>query len=388
MAYDYSDIELTLIGPKNYLCVDWGKADSMSLKDTADENVRFISLQFVRSRVWNLLSKGDWRVIGLVKLLKKIKPDLVYMIGTEVSDVTFQVAWAKKRFMPDMKIALFTMRGLNMPLHNLIYRLRWNFVRRFIDAFFCHYPHCTEVLRSQGQVQRPIYMQTQVGVPVDIFTPDITKRKRIREQLGVKDDEYLFGVLGRMDLRKGLLDVLAALPEKAKCKLVMIGDGPDQKRVEEVIQQRGLSERVVLVGRVEYPYAVAEHINGLDCFVAMSKTSSEYIDTFSLSLAQCMATAVPVIVSDSGGLPYQVGKEGIVVKEGDIQGLREAMEFVSSHPDEGRRMGADLQKRVSHAFSVAHLNRCFYYTVQDIFNNVVNVKHIDQQDFSFPSSVG
>lgn len=383
MVQDYSDVEITLIGPTEYINSDWGKPVNMALTAIEDGRFRFIPLRFISNRVWDRICGGGLAIIGLAKSLKKIKPDMVYLIGPETDDMIFQVALVRKIFMPDTKITLFTMRGLDMPLHNIMYRLRWKLVRSIVDAFYCHCPRSMEILRTQGKVKQPIYMQTQVGVPIDIFKPDVTKRKRIRERLGIKDDEYLFGSVSRINIRKGLLDILAALPVKAKWKFLMIGSGPDQEIIEAAVQKQGLSKQVLLLGKVAYPYEVAEFMNALDCSVLMSKTSSEYVDTFALTVAQSMAVGLPVIVSDSGGLDYQVGKEGMVVHEGDVEGLHQAMEFISSHPDEGRRIGKVMRERLLNSFSVPHLNHCFYDTVQDILNGVINPKHMDQQDFTF-----
>jgi glycosyltransferase involved in cell wall biosynthesis len=96
-----------------------------------------------------------------------------------------------------------------------------------------------------------------------------------------------------------------------------------------------------------------------------------------------MAVGVPVIVSDSGGLPYQVGKDGIVVREGDIAGLHDAMERLAVHPDEGRRIGAVLRERLLRSFAVPHLNRCFVAAVRDILAGKWDMEHMDQQDFTF-----
>jgi glycosyltransferase involved in cell wall biosynthesis len=383
MVQDYSDVEITLIGPTEYICADWGEPINLALKAIEQNRFRFIPLQFVFNRVWNRLFQSGSRVVGLSTTLKQIRPDLIYLIGTGTEDVTFQVAWVRKHFMPKTKIALFTMSGVNMPLHDLLFCLRWKLTRSFIDAFYCHCPRSVDVLRSQGKVWQPIYMQTQVGVNVDIFKPDGVKRQWIREKLGVKDDEYLFGSVSRMDIRKGLLDMVDALPVKAKWKFVMIGSGSDQRVVEDAVRARGLTEQVLLPGFVDLPYGVAEYINALDCSVLMSKTLPNNCDTFALAVAQSMAIGLPVIVSDSGGLAYQVGKEGIVVHEGDIEGLHKAMEYVSSNPEKGREIGAKMRTRLLNSFSVPHLNHCFYDTVRDIINGVVNTNHIDQQDFTF-----
>ena len=379
MAQDYPDISITVVGDSKYKIDGWEKSMFRETVEIIDGRFRYIPLPFVNNRQW----RGGYAAKGLGKIIKETKPDFIYLIGTETFDVIFQVAWAIKFYLPDTKIALFTMRGTKLPLSNPNFRLRWKFVRSFVDAFYCHCPRTIEVLRIQGKVRQPIYMQTQVGVSVDIFKPDKEKRKRIREKYGIKNDEYLFGSVSRMDIRKGLLDMIEALPVKSKWKFIMIGSGPDQKVVKEAVRSKGLEDRVLLPGYIDGWENVSEYINALDCSILMSKTLPDNCDTFALAVAQSMAVGLPVIVSDSGGLAYQVGEKGVIVHEGDITGLHKAMEFVSGNPEEGRKIGEVMRKRLLSSFAVPHLNRCFYYTVRDILNDEFNMAHMDQQNFTF-----
>lgn len=379
LVHDYPDVSITLIGDSIYKEDGFGKPSIKKINKIEDGRFCYIPLNFIHKKLW----RGGYSVQGLIGILKKIKPDFIYMIGTEVSDATFQAIWAQKYFLPHSRLALFTMNGVELPFHNLNYRLRWTFLRPFVDAYFCHCPRTVEILRTLGKVKKPIYMQTQVGVPTDIFKPNQEIRKRVRQRLGVNEDEYLFGSVSRMDIRKGLMDMLDALPVQAQWKFVMIGSGPDQNVLEKEVKKRGLDDRVLLPGYVPYPYGVAEMINALDCSVLMSKTTPGWQDTFALAVAQSMAVGLPVIVSESGGLAYQVGKEGIVVPEGDVAKLHEVMEYLSGNPEKGRKIGESMRERLQNSFSVPHLNRCFYHTAIDILSGTFNVAHTDQQNFSF-----
>lgn len=379
MVQDYPDIEVSLIGEAGYRIRGWGKAAVRELDRIEDGRFRFLPLPFVDRRFW----RGGHAVRGLNRVLREFRPHFAYLIGVEASDMIFQVALARKRFLPGLKLAVFSMRGTDLSLRHPLFRWRWRLARSMVDAFFCHCPRCVEVLRVQGKVWQPVYMQTQLGVNVEVFKPDREQRMRVRADLGVRDDEYLFGAVSRMDVRKGLMDMLDALPLSRPWKFVMIGSGPDQEIVADAVRAKGLDDRVLLPGYIDGHERVAGFINALDCSVLMSKTLPDNCDTFALAVAQSMAVGVPVIVSDSGGLSYQVGKDGIVVREGDVAGLHDAMERLATHPDEGRRIGAALRERLLHSFAVPHLNRCFIVAVRDILAGKWDMEHMDQQDFTF-----
>jgi glycosyltransferase involved in cell wall biosynthesis len=379
MVQEHPDVELMLIGDAAYPARGWGNTTIESLGEVAEDRFRFLPLPFVNRRFW----RGGHAVHGLSGVLREFQPHFAYLIGVEASDLIFQVAWARRRYLPGLKMAVFSMRGTDLSFRHPLFRWRWQLAGSMVDAFFCHCPRCVEVLRTQGKVWQPIYMQTQLAVNIEVFRPDAAQRTRVRADLGVRDDEYLFGAVSRMDVRKGLLDMLDALPLSRPWKFVMIGSGPDQKIVAAAVRAKGLDDRVLLPGYIDGQERVAGFINALDCSVLMSKTLPDNCDTFPQAVAQSMAVGVPVIVSDSGGLPYQVGKDGIVVREGDVAGLHDTMERLAAHPDEGRRMGAALRGRLLTSFSVPHLNRCFVNTVRDILDGKWDMEHMDQQNFTF-----
>lgn len=83
--------------------------------------------------------------------------------------------------------------------------------------------------------------------------------------------------------------------EKVPSKLLMIGDGPERQNVERLCRDLGLTHEVRFLGKQD---AIEELLAICDLFVIPSESES-----FGLAALEAMACEVPVISSNSGGLP-------------------------------------------------------------------------------------
>ncbi|MEI8133386.1 MAG: glycosyltransferase, partial [Leptolinea sp.] len=239
------------------------------------------------------------------------------------------------------------------------------------DAIFCHYPDAVDCFRREG-FKGPIYMQTQVGVNANMFTPDQSLRKEIREKYNL-GDSFVFGSATRFTPDKGLGDIIEALPKDGNWKYLMIGSGlPEEEEViNKQIIAKGLQEKIILTGYINRSKMPA-YWNALDCAIHVPRTTENWVETFSLAVVQAMATGKPIIGNTSGSVPYQIGPDGIIVKEGNIQALQDKISWVIENPEHAMLIGEKMMYRALKCFSVQHLNEMFYNTIIDIYNDTFN----------------
>jgi N-acetyl-alpha-D-glucosaminyl L-malate synthase BshA len=102
--------------------------------------------------------------------------------------------------------------------------------------------------------------------------------------------------------------------EKIPSKLLLIGDGPDRRNVEELARQTGLSDEIRFLGKQD---AVEEVLAISDLFLIPSGSES-----FGLAALEAMACEVPVVSSNIGGLP-EVNEEGITGFLSDVGNVDE-----------------------------------------------------------------
>lgn len=147
------------------------------------------------------------------------------------------------------------------------------------------------------------------------------------------------------------------------------------------IKNRHLEDKIILTGYIDSWDEMAAHWNALDCAVHVPLTTLRWEETFSLALVQAMITGLPVIGSSSGSVPYQIGPDGIIVEEGNIEAMREQMIRMMDSPDEKENIGAAMRKRALECFSIYHLDELFYLTLQDIMNGIYDESKIDMAEF-------
>lgn len=130
-----------------------------------------------------------------------------------------------------------------------------------------------------------------------------------RLNLAVKGQDLLIDAVER--LRSRGLDV----------RVDFIGDGKDRSTIENLIKDKGLENRIKLLGVKDMPY-LHVHLCEYDAMVQPSR-----IEGFGLSVAEGMAAGVPVIVSDLPALKEVVddGQFGYIFKSNDAEACADAI---------------------------------------------------------------
>ena len=129
------------------------------------------------------------------------------------------------------------------------------------------------------------------------------------------------------DVVKIFANVNAEMPSK----LVMVGDGPDRVAAEDEARRLGVESSVSFLGKIDN---VAPLLAAADLFLLPSQSES-----FGLSALEALASGVPVIGTNAGGLPEVVrdGETGFLCKVGDVDTMAaRALELLRDR-DDGRR---------------------------------------------------
>ena len=124
-----------------------------------------------------------------------------------------------------------------------------------------------------------------------------------------------------------VLKVFARVNKRIPSKILMVGDGPERYKLEELCAMLGLCSRVKFIGKVRDTQAVLEIS---DLFVLPSETES-----FGLAALEAMAVGVPVISSNTGGIPEVNvhGETGFLSNVGDVDDMAKNALHILSDKD-------------------------------------------------------
>jgi phosphatidylinositol alpha-1,6-mannosyltransferase len=145
---------------------------------------------------------------------------------------------------------------------------------------------------------------------------------------------------------KGADNLLSALPTVLKlfpdAVLVLVGDGDDRKRLEQLAHDLGVSGSTRFLRGLTQDQLFACYAN-CDVFALPSRGEG-----FGLVFLEAMAHAKPVIGGAHGGIPdiVQDGATGLLVSHGDINRLASALETVLADPQYAKQMGIKGRERV------------------------------------------
>lgn len=178
--------------------------------------------------------------------------------------------------------------------------------------------------------------------------PSVNDRHAVRTELGVGPDEWLIGTVARLDPVKSLDTLLEAAPEMLRrrpVRIVIVGDGPERKRLEALTERLGLRPRVCFLGeRLD----ARRWLAGCDVYVNCS--TSEGI---SLTILEAMAAGLPVVATAVGGTPEVVNREcGTLVPAGQTSALAAAILVLAESPDKAHAMGRAARARVETTFTI------------------------------------
>jgi phosphatidylinositol alpha-1,6-mannosyltransferase len=150
---------------------------------------------------------------------------------------------------------------------------------------------------------------------------------------------------------KGADTLIAALPRILQAipdaSLVLVGDGNDRLRLEQLARDSGISEHTHFLRRLQPEQLFACYAN-CDLFALPSRGEG-----FGLVFLEAMACAKPVIGGMHGGIPDIVenGVTGLLVPHGDAGRLAQALESLLTDPNLAREIGERGRERVRTEYS-------------------------------------
>ena len=192
-------------------------------------------------------------------------------------------------------------------------------------------------------------------VPIEVIpytaelpTPSASARAREGER------SILF--VGRLIERKGvnhLIRAFGTVRRHTPVRLVVIGDGPERARLEQVARDMGVAEHVEFRGRVT-DEELRQAYGAASVFVLPSVLDARQ-DTEGLGvvLLEAMNYSVPVIASEIGGITdiVQHDRTGLLVPPGDEVALAKALSRLLTDPALSRTLGEAGRQRLHDAFS-------------------------------------
>ena len=188
------------------------------------------------------------------------------------------------------------------------------------------------------------------GIDLQVFAPN-SEIYINRRQLGLCENDFVIIFSGRINKDKGiseLIDALLLLSDYPKIKLLIIGSSffADATKDDDFLimlknKTKSIKDRIFFTGFIPYK-EVPSHI----CLADIAVLPSIWEEPFGLTIVEAMATGLPVITTNSGGIPEICDKVAIKVNRIDIvNNLAAAIIYLYEHPEKRKQMAIASHER-------------------------------------------
>jgi len=193
-----------------------------------------------------------------------------------------------------------------------------------------------DIFQRPDIVVMPHGLENEERIEVDL--------NNVRKESGFLSQDRIMLYVGQLNERKGLPYLIKAMKivhEKIKdVRLVIIGQGSEEKSLREMVSQNRLSEVVHFLG-VRQHRAVLAYMNLADIFVLPSLE-----EAFGIVLVEAMSQGLPIVATRVQGIPYIVkdGINGFLVPSSNDTLLAEKIIFLIEHRNIAREIGEKNRK--------------------------------------------
>jgi glycosyltransferase involved in cell wall biosynthesis len=270
--------------------------------------------------------RADWRAVRQIEeYIREDGIDLVHTHGYKADLYGFLAAWRSRK--PVVATCHNWVGGTAaLGIYNQMDRM----VPKRFDALAAVSDAGAQRLLDSGVPAEKIKIIAN-GIDVGAF-----ERGQTPPAISVSGGKVV-GVVARLDLQKGFEYLLRAIRELCDtfCALevVIVGEGPDRKAIEDMVQEYGLQSNVVLAGQQsDMPGVYA----AMDIFVLPSLNEG-----LPMTVLESMAASRPVVATRVGAIPSVIkdGENGLLVDPRDADGLRNAIARLLSDRALCRRIG-------------------------------------------------
>jgi glycosyltransferase involved in cell wall biosynthesis len=190
----------------------------------------------------------------------------------------------------------------------------------------------------------------------------IQQDQNIKKSLGISEKSYILGTVARLDSIKNQKMMIRSLNivrhKYPEIFLIIVGDGPERKNLEQFTEELGLSSHVIFTGFREDTHRFYKIMN---MFLLTS-----FSEGTAMTLLEAMATGLPCIATDVGGNPEIVKDDetGFLIPSDNETVLAEKIIALLTDENMIKRMGKAGRRRFEENFTVEKMV-CSYQSMYE-----------------------
>lgn len=308
-------------------------------------------------------------LLSVRKEIKKEKIDLIHAHWILPQGV---VAWIMKKIYKVPYIAT-AHAGDVFPARKGFLRFVAKRVIRNADFCTANSNYTKKVLLEISKVSEDKMAVIPMGVDLSNFNPS---KKSISLRYKHKINGELLLTVGRLAEKKGIKYLIKAMPnvlqEFPEARLMIVGDGPEKKRLERLTEELDLCGRVIFIKKTSHK-ELPKYYASADLFIGPSiVTESGDTEGLGVVFLEALASGTAVIGSDVGGIPDIIKNNvtGLLVEEKNPMDLAEKILFLLRHKKAREALVINGRKHIEKNYSWPNVGKRF----KEVYNHILEGK--------------
>lgn len=241
---------------------------------------------------------------------------------------------------------------------------------------------CQHVIAPSDSI-RQILQHRGVNTPISVIPTGVDcakftegSGKGMRQIVGIPEDAFVIGHVGRLALEKNLdflgISVARFLQQHPSAHFLLVGDGPYRKRLLNDFREAQVGDRVHSLGSLSGRFLTSAYL-AMDVFAFASHS-----ETQGMVLTEAMAAGVPVVAVDAPGVREVVttGKNGISLPNDSATDFVDALSKMAEEPHTELRKGCAITAETNSIQNSTH-------RLVEIYERLREEKHShDQVDYT------
>lgn len=214
-------------------------------------------------------------------------------------------------------------------------------MKRFVEHLATNYANLCDRIFVPSQSIKTLIEERGVTTPVSVVPTGVEVEvfeygngSGIRQRLGIPENSFVVGHLGRLGKEKNLQFLTTAIIRFMQrtdmfgdTRFLLVGSGPMLEWIKKRFDEAELSHRLHVVGELNAQQELVEAYHAMDVFAFASKS-----ETQGMVITEAMATGVPVVALDAPGVREVVDscRNGQLLDEEDVESFSKALHTIAT----------------------------------------------------------
>lgn len=217
--------------------------------------------------------------------------DAIWVNVSSLANIDY-LKLAKKYDIPKRIIHSHNSRNMDGRLRGLLHEHNRKIIDKYATDFWACSQDAAKWFYRDDLMSKVKIIHNAIDVSKYQFDPE--KRKNIRKQLGIDENSYVMGNVGRLHFQKNqifALDIVAALKKKkSDVYLILVGQGEDETKLREKCSKLGIEKQVIFAGMQK---DIPGWLSTFDLFLFPS-----LFEGLSIAALEAQADGLPVLASN------------------------------------------------------------------------------------------